>query len=225
MGVSLNGGFVVPPNHQWKNRVFHDFHHPFWGHYFRKLPIWRTGFHWNLSFHSFLLGDVVFFWIVVPMLLKKCLWILIPRGKFPCWQLLSCPGFLRNSWLPQVVNGGNSWTLEIAPIFAVEKIDVPNMCDSRPVKILLIDDADIEIGLKLQGPLEKFKKTTDRIIYFLAGKAHIVFPLDSLQIHPFPRLLLGLQMDYPSPLKKHQNPPKLPNKNKTHESSKGTIFQ
>ena len=30
---------VVPPNHPWINRVFHYFHHPFWGyHYFWKHP-------------------------------------------------------------------------------------------------------------------------------------------------------------------------------------------
>ena len=30
MDVSENSG-VLPPNHPFFNRVFHDFHHPFWG--------------------------------------------------------------------------------------------------------------------------------------------------------------------------------------------------
>ena len=30
----------LPPNHPWINRVFHYFHHPFWGyHYFLEIPI------------------------------------------------------------------------------------------------------------------------------------------------------------------------------------------
>ena len=45
---SANDGFLdvggnpkivgeIPPNQPFKNRVFHDFHHPFWGkHHFRK---------------------------------------------------------------------------------------------------------------------------------------------------------------------------------------------
>ena len=37
--VSENSG-VFPPNHPWINRVFHYFHHPFWGcsPYFWKHP-------------------------------------------------------------------------------------------------------------------------------------------------------------------------------------------
>ena len=32
MDVSWNnGGFCYPPNHPFVHRVFHDFHHPFWG--------------------------------------------------------------------------------------------------------------------------------------------------------------------------------------------------
>ena len=38
---------VVPPNHPLKNRVFHYFHHSFWGfsHYFWKKPYKKTGFY------------------------------------------------------------------------------------------------------------------------------------------------------------------------------------
>ena len=31
MGVNPKIGGKNPPNHPLKNRVFHDFHHPFWG--------------------------------------------------------------------------------------------------------------------------------------------------------------------------------------------------
>ena len=35
MGVEpKNRGGFYPPNHPLKNRVFHDFHHPFWGVFF-----------------------------------------------------------------------------------------------------------------------------------------------------------------------------------------------
>jgi len=30
LGVSKNSGVFFPPNHPMFNRVFHDFHHPFW---------------------------------------------------------------------------------------------------------------------------------------------------------------------------------------------------
>ena len=35
MGISKNSGGFTPPNHPMFNRIFHYFHHPFWGyHYF-----------------------------------------------------------------------------------------------------------------------------------------------------------------------------------------------
>ena len=45
MDVSKNSGFS-PPNHPFKNRVFHYFHHPFWGFspYFWEHPYVYVGF-------------------------------------------------------------------------------------------------------------------------------------------------------------------------------------
>ena len=44
---------VVPPNHPLKNRLFHYFHHPFWGkiHYFWKHPysVSKTPFKWKFA--------------------------------------------------------------------------------------------------------------------------------------------------------------------------------
>ena len=34
---------VVPPNHPLKNKVFHSFHHPFWGHFFGNTHVY---IHW-----------------------------------------------------------------------------------------------------------------------------------------------------------------------------------
>ena len=45
---------MVPPNHPLKNRVFHYFHHPFWGKhpYFRKHPSDIFLFHKKLKAHQ-----------------------------------------------------------------------------------------------------------------------------------------------------------------------------
>ena len=42
MGCFLKS-WVFPPNHPLKNRVFHYFHHPFWGNppIFGSTPIWQ----------------------------------------------------------------------------------------------------------------------------------------------------------------------------------------
>ncbi len=47
--IGVNPKIMVPPNHPLKNRVFHYFHHPFWGtRIFGSTPIYISSF-WTSS--------------------------------------------------------------------------------------------------------------------------------------------------------------------------------
>ena len=51
-------GGEIPPNHPWINRVFHYFHHPFWGTH----PYFWISTHIDMIFAAFVFCWISFFW-------------------------------------------------------------------------------------------------------------------------------------------------------------------